>query len=112
MVAIDKLIARIEAFGRAQVLVLGDVMLDRYVYGSVERISPEAPVPVLKTGHERSVPGGAGNVARNIAALQGSVVLVGLIGADAAGQALQGALSSSGNIRADLIVDASRPTTE
>lgn len=112
MIATDKLIARIEAFGRARVLVLGDVMLDRYVHGSVERISPEAPVPVLKTDHERVVPGGAGNVARNIAALQGRVILVGLIGADAAGQALQGALAASGAIQAELIVDASRPTTE
>src|SRR5580693_2864117 len=100
MVATDKLIARVEAFGRARVLVLGDVMLDRYVYGAVERISPEAPVPVLKTDHERVVPGGAANVARNIAALQGRVVLVGLIGADAAGVALRSALSGSDTITA------------
>src|SRR5271168_2235745 len=103
MVAIDKLIARIEAFGRARVLVLGDVMLDRYVYGSVERISPEAPVPVLKTDRERSVPGGAGNVARNIAALQGQVILVGLIGDDTAGRTLQSALAGNGGILSDLI---------
>ncbi|HUN52249.1 MAG TPA: D-glycero-beta-D-manno-heptose-7-phosphate kinase [Candidatus Sulfotelmatobacter sp.] len=112
MTPTDKLAARIEAFGRARVLVLGDVMVDRYVYGSVERISPEAPVPVLKTDHERFVPGGAGNVARNIAALQGKVTLIGLIGADAAGTALRGALTDSGAIVADLVVDPSRQTTE
>ena len=61
------------------IAVVGDVMLDRFLYGDVERISPEAPVPVLRRRQTRSMLGGAGNVARNIAALGGQAVLVGLL---------------------------------
>jgi D-beta-D-heptose 7-phosphate kinase/D-beta-D-heptose 1-phosphate adenosyltransferase len=109
---VDKLAARLDAFARARVLVLGDVMLDRYVYGTVDRISPEAPVPVLKTDNERTMPGGAGNVARNIASLHAKAILLGLIGADAAGELLKGSLVGDPNIIADLIVDPARRTTE
>ena len=66
------------------IAVVGDVMLDRFLYGYVERISPEAPVPVLRHRQTRSMLGGAGYVARNIAALGGQAVLVGLRGRDAA----------------------------
>ena len=72
-------------FAGCTVLVLGDVMLDRYVLGEVRRISPEAPIPVLHAQRRRSVPGGAGNVAQNIASLGARAVLVGMVGADAAG---------------------------
>ncbi|WP_293676109.1 PfkB family carbohydrate kinase, partial [uncultured Phenylobacterium sp.] len=68
-----------------RVACVGDLMVDRYVYGSVSRVSPEAPIPVLVRSRELKMLGGAGNVARNIAALGGSVALVGLVGGDAEG---------------------------
>jgi D-beta-D-heptose 7-phosphate kinase/D-beta-D-heptose 1-phosphate adenosyltransferase len=76
------------AFAGKTVLVLGDVMLDRFIYGAVDRISPEAPVPVIAVERETAMLGGAGNVARNVAALGGQAVLIGLIGDDDAGRAL------------------------
>ncbi len=69
----------------ASVLVVGDVMLDHYIMGTTSRISPEAPVPIVKVQKEHSVPGGAGNVALNIAAMKSKVMLMGLIGKDDAG---------------------------
>src|SRR5262249_30706570 len=66
--------ALVERLSKARVLVLGDVMLDRYVYGVVDRMSPEAPVPVLRQESQRAMAGGAGNVARNVAAFGGKVV--------------------------------------
>ena len=65
-----------------RVLVFGDIMLDRFIYGEIVRISPEAPVPVLKHGDERRMLGGAGNVAANLRSLGGAALLVGLIGRD------------------------------
>src|SRR3984957_4753691 len=67
------------------VLCVGDVMLDRYIYGQVERISPEAPIPVMHIQREATTLGGAGNVVRNIIALGGQVDFVGVIGKDQAG---------------------------
>jgi len=101
----------VERLHQARILVLGDVMLDRYVYGSVERMSPEAPVPVLRQADERAMPGGAGNVARNIAALGAKALLIGLIGKDAAGRELEAMLGEEHNVTARLIADAGRPTT-
>src|SRR2546428_12202489 len=72
-------------FSNATILCLGDVMLDRFAYCATERISPEAPVPVLLLQRTQSMLGGAGNVARNIAALGGKAVLIGLVGRDPAG---------------------------
>ncbi len=73
----------------ARVLVVGDVMLDRYWFGDVERISPEAPVPVVKIARTEERPGGAANVARNVAALGASATLLSVIGEDEAGNALE-----------------------
>jgi D-beta-D-heptose 7-phosphate kinase/D-beta-D-heptose 1-phosphate adenosyltransferase len=70
----------LEGFDRARVAVVGDLMLDVYIQGDVERISPEAPVPVIRSTSERAVAGGAANVAANVAALGGAVRLVGLAG--------------------------------
>ncbi len=103
--------ALVERLGRARVLVLGDVMLDRYVYGSVERMSPEAPVPVLRQASLRAMAGGAGNVARNVAALGGKVVLIGLVGDDAAGRELAAMLGDEPGITSRLVVDPERATT-
>ena len=76
-------------FAAAHVLVIGDVMLDRYWYGDTGRISPEAPVPVVHVQRREERAGGAGNVAMNIAALGGVVELLGLVGNDEAAASLQ-----------------------
>ena len=86
----------IPAFERAHVLVVGDVMLDRYWHGATSRISPEAPVPVVHVRQNEERPGGAGNVALNIAALQASSTVIGLIGDDEAGDSLARSLASAG----------------
>ncbi|MBZ9938202.1 D-glycero-beta-D-manno-heptose-7-phosphate kinase [Mesorhizobium sp. BR1-1-16] len=95
----------------ARIAVIGDVMVDRYITGSVNRISPEAPVPVLLHGAERVVAGGAANVAANAAALGASVALVGLVGHDAAAESLRGVLADHAAIDlSGLVIDADRPT--
>ena len=81
--------ALLRRFRRRRVLIVGDLMLDRYVYGTVERISPEAPVPVVKVLRETSMPGGASNVACNIRALGGQAAIAGMLGKDAAGVELR-----------------------
>jgi rfaE bifunctional protein kinase chain/domain len=95
---------------QARVLVVGDVMLDRYWFGDVGRISPEAPVPVLKIERVEERPGGAANVARNCAALGARAVLLSVVGTDEAGQSLARLLAAS-NIEACLHEDAQLSTT-
>jgi D-glycero-beta-D-manno-heptose-7-phosphate kinase len=97
-------------FQRARVLVVGDVMLDRYWFGDVERISPEAPVPVVRVGRVDERPGGAANVARNIAALGVTTSLLSVVGDDEAGRTLH-RLVEGGGIAARLYRDASISTT-
>src|SRR5438552_15256232 len=77
---------------RTRVVVVGDVMLDQFIWGRVTRISPEAPVPVVDFERENFMPGGAANVARNLTALRASVDLLGVIGRDDAGKKLTGLL--------------------
>jgi D-beta-D-heptose 7-phosphate kinase/D-beta-D-heptose 1-phosphate adenosyltransferase len=101
----------LNGFHAARVLVLGDVMLDRFVYGSVERISPEAPIPVLSVERMLDMPGGAANVARNVAALGARTMLLGVTGEDAAGEALRAQLAASPTIEARLVTDPSRPSS-
>jgi len=98
-------------FSRARILCLGDVMLDHFAYCGIERISPEAPVPVLLVQNRRTSLGGAGNVARNIAALGGQAMLVGLVGRDPAGGELRSVLDGSPHIVNRLIASDTRPTT-
>jgi D-beta-D-heptose 7-phosphate kinase/D-beta-D-heptose 1-phosphate adenosyltransferase len=105
------LLGLLDSFHRARVLVLGDVMLDRFIYGSVERISPEAPVPVMTVIRTAAMPGGAANVARNVATLGGQVTLLSVVGTDAAAQELRAQLAALPTIRPELIIDESRPTT-
>lgn len=88
--------ALLEQFAKVRVLVVGDLMLDRYVFGEVTRISPEAPVPVVKVSREESRPGGASNVALNITALGGNSLLAGGVGKDAAARDLLAVLKRSG----------------
>ena len=93
------------------VVCVGDLMLDDFVYGEVGRISPEAPAPVLAVAKSELVVGGAGNVARNIAALGTRCVFIGVVGDDEAGRTLAAKLRSEPLIETHLIVDSSRPTT-
>lgn len=92
------------------IAVVGDVMLDRFLYGDVERISPEAPVPVLRHRQTRSMLGGAGNVARNIAALGALAVLVGLRGRDAASAELASLIAAQDGLADRMVESPSRPT--
>ncbi len=107
----DELLEVIKRFERTAIMVVGDVMLDRYWWGTVSRISPEAPVPVVR--HERSTlaAGGAANVAANIAGLSGSPLLVGLIGHDEGGRELPAVLNSINVSTEHLIALDGRPTT-
>lgn len=94
-----------------KILVIGDVMLDHFIWGRVDRISPEAPVPIVKLHEEKFEPGGAANVAHNIADLGGEVVLIGVIGKDSSASRLKEILKERG-IKTDyLVADARRPTT-
>ncbi len=96
-----------------KVAIVGDVMLDAYLHGGVTRISPEAPVPVIKWKSEKAVAGGAGNVAANIASLGASVALVGVCGADADREQLLTLLRAAGQINVDgVIADKNRRTTK
>jgi D-beta-D-heptose 7-phosphate kinase/D-beta-D-heptose 1-phosphate adenosyltransferase len=97
-------------FRRASVLVVGDLMLDEFVWGKVSRISPEAPVPVVWVQSESVMPGGAANVANNIRALGGAVTVVGVVGEDRWGDALLGELASR-KIETSGALKARRPTT-
>lgn len=98
-------------FKRSRVLVMGDLMLDRFVYGIVERLSPEAPVPVMAIQRTSNMPGGAANVARNVAALGARVTLIGVVGADEQAGVLAAQLADLPAIQQAPVVDASRPTT-
>ncbi len=84
MKSID-LVETLQGIGRPRALVLGDLMLDRYTQGNVDRISPEAPVIILQADHREARPGGAANVANMLAALDARVTCCGVVGEDAAG---------------------------
>src|SRR5271165_1338912 len=99
------------AIASRTVLCVGDLMLDEFAYGEVSRISPEAPAPVIAVQRSETNIGGAGNVARNIAALGARCIFVGLIGEDDAGAKLRQALAQDSRIESVLVGDASRPTT-
>jgi D-beta-D-heptose 7-phosphate kinase/D-beta-D-heptose 1-phosphate adenosyltransferase len=105
------LVAAVRALKRASVLVVGDAMLDRYVYGSVRRISPEAPVPVLAVEREVAMPGGAGNVVRNLTALGAAVAFVSVVGDDQAGSDLTGLIGGQPGVEPWLLVQGGRHTT-
>jgi len=100
----------IEKISQTRVLVVGDVMLDRYWFGEVDRISPEAPVPVVRVAKREDRLGGGANVARNIVALGGQVTLLGIVGDDEAGQQIA-RLADEGGIHAQLVPDPQMHTT-
>jgi D-beta-D-heptose 7-phosphate kinase / D-beta-D-heptose 1-phosphate adenosyltransferase len=103
-------LSSIEREPRKVIAIIGDVMIDRYVTGKVERISPEAPVPVLLRSHDRAVAGGAANVAVNIVALGCDARLVGVVGNDGNANDLKSILVQAGVSPAHLVTDATRPT--
>jgi D-beta-D-heptose 7-phosphate kinase/D-beta-D-heptose 1-phosphate adenosyltransferase len=105
------LAAAIRLLSRTSVLVVGDVMLDRYVYGTVERVSPEAPVPILTIERELAMLGGAGNVVRNLTALGAAVAFISVVGDDQAGSDLTGLIGGQANVEPWLLVQGGRTTT-
>ncbi|NPA51852.1 MAG: D-glycero-beta-D-manno-heptose-7-phosphate kinase [Aquificae bacterium] len=100
----------IDDFPKRKILVIGDVMLDKYLWGNVERISPEAPVPVFEVQRETVNLGGACNVANNISALDAKAYIIGVIGKDINGKILKQLLREKG-IESILVEDSERPTT-
>jgi D-beta-D-heptose 7-phosphate kinase/D-beta-D-heptose 1-phosphate adenosyltransferase len=105
----EQLVSRL---ANRRVVVVGDVMLDRFVVGSVTRISPEAPVPVVRFESEYARLGGAANVAHNLAALGGRATLIGVVGADAAADMVREQLSAAGLAVDGLVTDPARRTIE
>ncbi len=103
--------AMLAAIAGKRIAVVGDIMLDRYLIGSADRLSPEAPVPVVSVTERREALGGAANVAANVAAFGGNALLVGLVGDDAAGSALRSALGAAGLDPAGVLTVPLRPTT-
>src|SRR5207302_9270287 len=91
-----------------RVACVGDLMLDRFVYGEVSRVSPEAPIPVLKRTRELVMLGAAGNVARNVAALGGHVALAGLVGDDADGRETLRLVGEAAEVEGWLVTDPGR----
>ncbi len=101
----DRLQALLNEFRQKRILVLGDIMLDRFLWGNVSRISPEAPVPVVHVQRESQYPGGAANVARNLAPFTPNISLVGLAGADDFGKMLLDTLETSGIGSEGIVID-------
>lgn len=106
------LVGLIERWKDRRVLVVGDLMLDRYIYGRAERMSPEAPIPVLAVERDSEMLGGAGNVARNIIALGGTASLVAVIGDDGPGATLSRLLADTEGLEASIVTAKGRPTTQ
>jgi rfaE bifunctional protein kinase chain/domain len=107
----DRLHSMFGAFAGKRIAVVGDLMLDRYFWGSVARISPEAPVPVVEVESESTRLGGAANVANNVASLGGIPLMLGVIGDDEAGRVFQALARAGGFPLEGVVVDPARPTT-
>lgn len=107
----SNLIDLCERLCQARVLVVGDIMLDQFVRGKVERVSPEAPIPILAIIDEISMLGGAGNVVRNLATLGATVVFAGVVGDDPAGETIRDLLGSYANVQSRLTVEPGRRTS-
>ena len=107
----EALVKTLGELGSPRVMLVGDFMLDRWIYGHAERLSPEAPVPVLRKIRQETMTGGASNIAPAITALGGKVICVGVIGADASGDELCSLLKAAGADASRLIRRDDRPTT-
>jgi len=105
------LLNKLATYKRFTVMVVGDFMVDEHVYGAAERLSPDAPVPVLHHSHDERRPGGAAHVSLCLRALKGAVCCYGVVGNDGAGRELREGLEGEGCDAEGLLVDASRPTT-
>lgn len=110
MMSVSGAASRIDQFPRKRVLVVGDLMLDHFIFGGVSRISPEAPVPVVEMTRETEMPGGAGNVAANIASLGAQVSVVGMVGQDGASRRLLSLLQAMPVDTAAVVGSPTRPT--
>jgi D-beta-D-heptose 7-phosphate kinase/D-beta-D-heptose 1-phosphate adenosyltransferase len=106
------LLPHLETLARPRVLIVGDLILDRYVFGSVERISPEAPIPVLAARRTEVRLGGAGNVAANLRAMEAEVEILGVVGKDARAEDMRRLFTHAGVDMAGVLELADRPTTE
>lgn len=111
-VSLHELVPALEQMGQPRIAVVGDYMLDRYVWGDAMRVSPEAPVPVVHAAREEDRLGGAGNVVANLIALGASVQTFGLVGQDAGGQDLRAMMEAQGAHCQGLLVQAERPTIQ
>ena len=111
MNATENFDSRLAAMRGVRVLVVGDVMLDRFVYGTVDRVSPEAPIPIVQIDSETEVLGGAGNVARNIAALEANVTFISVIGRDTGSQKIAALLKAEPNVETVLTIAPERRAT-
>jgi len=107
-----RLLAIVDRFAEARILVVGDMMLDRFIWGTVTRISPEAPVPVVDVTRESAHLGGSANVVSNISALGGCAIPVGLVGEDEAGLILRAKLTELGVVAEGLVVDSGFQTIQ
>jgi len=107
-----RLSSALDNFASKRIMIVGDLMLDEHVWGTVERVSPEAPVMVLQVNTNADcLPGGAANAANNVRALGGRAVMVGVVGDDEGGEILRGVLSKAGVDVSGIFTDPSRPTT-
>lgn len=111
MTELSNLMTGIERLPRARILCVGDVMLDHYVYGQVDRVSPEAPVPVLRVERETRTLGGVGNVVRNLHSLGAHACLISVLGNDSAGREISQLIGGAGEIESHMLVESGRQTT-
>jgi D-beta-D-heptose 7-phosphate kinase/D-beta-D-heptose 1-phosphate adenosyltransferase len=108
---VERLAALVDSFDRTSLLVVGDVMLDQYLWGDVDRVSPEAPVPVVHVTRESETLGGAGNVVRNVVALGGRCLLCAVVGDDLVGRRVADLVKDLGMDPSGLVAIEGRPTT-
>lgn len=107
---VQEMVKAIQSFPQNKVLVVGDIMMDEFLWGEVSRISPEAPVPIVKVEKETFLLGGAANVVNNLLGLKGRVLLAGVIGSDSMGRRLIRKLQSLGTTTEGIVVEEGRPT--
>ncbi len=107
----ERVATLLQAMETIQILVIGDLMLDHFIWGTVRRISPEAPVPVVEFDREARMPGGAANVARNVKALGAKIEIGGFVGADSDGATLKDLLEEDGVGCRGILIDPKRPTS-
>lgn len=108
--SVQELLTIIDRFVGAEILVVGDILVDHYIWGTVKRVSPEAPVVVVNVTREDRRLGGAGNVARNISSLGGVPTVCGTVGDDEAGRSVHGLLAEIGASDRGIVIDFARPT--